>query len=38
MGGARYWAGMFVRAWNTWMTATAGRREPAPPLAVTAAA
>jgi len=38
MGGLLYLAGMFVMAWNTWMTATAGRRVPASPLAATAAA
>jgi cytochrome c oxidase cbb3-type subunit 1 len=38
MGGALYLAGMFVMAWNTWKTATAGRAVPAQPLAATAAA
>jgi len=38
MGGLLYLAGMLVMAWNTWMTATAGRRVPSQPLAVGAAA
>jgi cytochrome c oxidase cbb3-type subunit I len=38
MGGALYLAGMLVMAWNTWMTATAGRSVPVQPLPATAAA
>src|SRR5687767_5715686 len=38
LGGVLYLAGMFVMAWNTWMTATAGRRVPSAPLPVPAAA
>jgi cytochrome c oxidase cbb3-type subunit 1 len=37
MGGVLYLAGMFVMAWNTWMTATGGRRVTATPGAATAA-
>jgi cytochrome c oxidase cbb3-type subunit 1 len=37
-GGALYLFGMVVMAWNTWMTATAGRRVPEQPLPATVAA
>src|SRR5512134_3381758 len=38
LGGALYLAGMLVMAWNTWMTATAGRRVPSQPLPAGATA
>jgi cytochrome c oxidase cbb3-type subunit 1 len=37
-GGLLYLAGMLVMAWNTWMTATGGRRVPAAQLPATATA